>query len=124
MDTPEKFESWAKVELFGHQVIVGKVSEATVGGCSFLRVDVPAVGDGQAYTKFYGNGAVYAMTPCSEEVAMLLLKRYRTDAISRYELPAPSKAIVHEELSMAAAEDDINGHDDDDQGMDDYTGMD
>lgn len=84
--TTDKFESWAKVELFGHQVIVGKVSEAAIGGCNFLRVDVPAQGEAQAFTKFYGNGAVYAMTPVSEEVAMRLLGTYRSAPISTYEL--------------------------------------
>lgn len=86
--TTDKFEAWAKVELFGHSVIVGKVTEATIGGCNFLRVDVPAVGEDQAYTKFYSNGAVYAMTPVSEEVAMRLVSRYRPPAINTYELRA------------------------------------
>lgn len=91
--TTDKFESWAKVELFGHSVIIGKVSEAAIGGCNFLRVDVPAQGELQAFTKFYGNGAVYAMTPVSEEVAMRLLGNYRTAPINTYELRAlPSAA--------------------------------
>ena len=41
---PEKaFEQWAIVEIFGHQRIAGKVTEQTIGGCSFVRVDVPAL---------------------------------------------------------------------------------
>lgn len=87
-NTTDKFESWAKVELFGHSVIVGKVSEAAIGGCNFLRVDVPSQGEHQAFTKFYGNGAVYAMTPVSEEVAMRLLNNYRATPINTYELRA------------------------------------
>lgn len=98
--TTERFESWAKVELFGHQVIVGKVSEAAIGGCNFLRVDVPAQGEAQAFTKFYGNGAVYAMTPVSEEVAMRLLGTYRSAPINTYELralPTAANAEAQEE---------------------------
>lgn len=91
-ETTEKFESWAKVELFGHSVIVGKVSEAAIGGCNFLRVDVPAQGEYQAFTKYYGNGAVYAMTPVSEEVALRLLNNYRPTPINTYELRALPKA--------------------------------
>jgi hypothetical protein len=82
-----KFESWALVELFGHQKIVGKVTEATIGGCSFVRVDVPKCGKEPAYTKFYGNGAIYAMTPVSDEVGKALLERIRPDPISRFDLP-------------------------------------
>ena len=78
----EKFDSWAIVELFGHQRIAGRVTEATIGGCALLRVDVPdqpaTEGDrwssGQsaipAYTRYFGNGAIYSMTPCTEEVAV------------------------------------------------------
>lgn len=103
MDTQDKFESWAKVELFGHQVIIGKVSEAAIGGCNFLRVDVPGQGEAQAFTKFYGNGAVYAMTPVSEDVAMRLLNNYRTTPINTYELralPVKADADVDEEDLM------------------------
>ncbi len=87
MTQQETFESWALVELFGHQKIVGKVTEATIGGCSFVRVDVPEHGKEQAYTKFYGNGAIYAMTPLSDDVGKALLARIRPDPISRFDLP-------------------------------------
>ena len=32
---------WAIVEIFGHQRIAGFLSEQTIGGQSFVRVDVP-----------------------------------------------------------------------------------
>lgn len=63
----ERFEQWAIIELFGHQRIAGLVSEQTIGGNSFVRVDVPQDGDDQGYTKLYGNGAIYAMTFVDEE---------------------------------------------------------
>ena len=56
----EKFESWVVIELFGHQQIAGKASEATIGGCPFLRVDVPESKGRPACTKFYGSGAIDA----------------------------------------------------------------
>lgn len=68
MDT-HKFESWCIVELFGHQRIAGLVTEQTIGGCNFVRVDVPAIGDVPAYTKLLGQGAIYAINPVSETVA-------------------------------------------------------
>lgn len=81
-DSSDKFDAWAVVELFGHQRIAGRVTEATIGGCSFLRVDVPATEKRQAYTKYFGNGAVYAMTPCDEEVG-----RIAAEDIERYSVP-------------------------------------
>jgi len=70
-----KFESWAIVELFGHQQIAGLVTEQQVGGQSFVRVDVPEVDGEPVFTKLYGSGAIYAITPCSEEVARLAVER-------------------------------------------------
>lgn len=75
MSETQKFESWAVVELFGHQRIAGLVTEATIGGCSFVRVDVPEQPAGQysaavpAYTRYFGQGAIYALNPCSEQGA-------------------------------------------------------
>lgn len=86
-ETQEKFEAWAVVELFGHQRIAGKVSEQTIGGCSFLRVDVPAAGEVLGFTKFFGNGAIYAMTPCTEEIARAAAGAYRVVPISHYDIP-------------------------------------
>lgn len=74
----EKFEQYAIVELFGHQIMAGKVSEQVIGGQGFVRVDVPAIDSQDGFTKFYGAGAIYAITPCDEETmhaAVIGLKR-------------------------------------------------
>ena len=63
------YASWAIVELFGHQQIAGYLSEQTIGGTTFLRVDVPETSRAAAYTKLYGAGAIYAITPTTEELA-------------------------------------------------------
>ena len=83
------FESWAYVELFGHSRLVGKVSEATIGGCSFLRLDVPEVKGNPAFTKYYGNGAVYAMTPLSEEAAQEYMNEISPNPHYVLGLPSP-----------------------------------
>lgn len=90
----ERLDTWAVVELFGHARIAGKVAEQTIAGGAFLRVDVPEVDGQPAFTKFYGAGAVYSISPCSEEVARLAAKQIRTPPISVYvpevnRLPAP-----------------------------------
>ena len=105
-----KFEEWAVLELFGHQRIAGKVSEATIGGCAFVRVDVPETAK-PAYTKYYGNGAVYAMTPCDEDVARLAAAE-----IERYNVPV---RVQMPRAALPAGRGDEEGYDDDDVNNDD-----
>ena len=80
----DRFEQWAIVELFGHTKIAGKVSEQVIGGCSFVRVDVPAVNAQQSYTKLYGQGAIYAMTFVDEETAAAAAKAMRQEPIDSW----------------------------------------
>lgn len=81
------FNEWALVELFGHQRIVGRVSETTMAGGAFLRVDVPAVAENKAFTRFYGPGAIYCISPVTEEIALQMVANNRHEPVSRYELP-------------------------------------
>lgn len=87
MSKTEKFEEWALVELFGHQRIAGKVSEQEIGGCSFVRVDVPETKSAKAHTRFFGNGAIYSINPTTEEIARHLADRYDVIPVMSYELP-------------------------------------
>ena len=82
---------WAIVELFGHQKIIGVVSETTIAGGPFLRVDVPSVGDEKAFTRFYGHSAIYAISPLSEEIALKLVKNNRLVPVHPFELPRQPK---------------------------------
>lgn len=78
------FDQWCILELFGRQVIAGRVTEQVIGGCSFIRVDVPEIEEQPAFTRFYGQGAIYAMTPVSEEAARIALKRFRPEPVNVY----------------------------------------
>lgn len=88
----KQFEQWAIVELFGHQRIAGRVTEQTIGGCSFVRVDVPsceAAGNApetQAFTKLYGQGAIYAMTFVDEAAARMTARQLRAQPIDEWSL--------------------------------------
>ena len=73
------FAQWAIIELFGHQRIAGRVTEQTIGGCSFVRVDVPAVGKEQAFTKLFGQGAIYAITFTDEQASTLAAEAMQDD---------------------------------------------
>lgn len=115
MDENKSFDSWAVVELFGHATFAGHVTEQTIGGASFLRLDVPEQKYTErrysndycavdvevtvpAFTKFLTQGAIYSMTPCSEDVARKVMNSKRTQPIQHVELatvkalPAPVMA--------------------------------
>lgn len=76
-EVKEKVEFWGVVELFGHHQVAGRVSESEIAGAAFIRVDVPEVGDRPAHTKYYGPAAIYAMHPCTEEIARQAAARLR-----------------------------------------------
>lgn len=89
-ETKTAIEFWAIVELFGHNTIAGFVTEQSIGGGAFIRVDVPAVDEEhQAFTKFYGDKAVYAITPTTEEVARHAAMKLRVRPVSPYVVPVP-----------------------------------
>ncbi len=78
------FDSWAIVELMGHTRIAGKVTEAEIGGGKLLRVDVPEIEGKQAITKYFGNSAVYALTPVDEETARLVASAIGTAPVAEW----------------------------------------
>jgi len=79
--------TWAIVELFGHNVIAGEVTSVSVAGTEMLRVDVPTVDGADAFTKFYGGGALYAITPVDEATARLAIEKFRTRPVDVWTLP-------------------------------------
>lgn len=95
--TTEKFESWGLLELFGHQRLAGKLSEQTIGGCHFIRIDVPQVAEVAAYTRFFTQGAIYGMTPMEEATARKLAVYLRAVPVSPYEVRAaePARQLTH-----------------------------
>ncbi len=85
----EKFEQHAIVELMGHGIIAGLVSEQAIGGQAFVRVDVPATNNQPAFTKFFSSGAIYCITPTDEETAYLAVDGLRAKPIEVYKLNLP-----------------------------------
>jgi len=91
-----QFEGWAILEIFGHQKYAGYVSTQTFGPAVMFRLDVPALEERekiterpsysgmtyvpagstvkleavQGYTKLFGVGAIYCMSPCTKETAL------------------------------------------------------
>lgn len=85
----EKFEQFAIVELMGRVVIAGLVTEQVIGGQSFVRVDVPATEKQEAFTKLYGTGAIYCITPCDEDTAKTAVEGLRSKPINMWMLNLP-----------------------------------
>lgn len=97
-ETNERFAQWAIVEIMGHKKFAGFVSEQTIGGTAFVRVDVPEIvletADRvlPAFSKLFGAGSIYCISPCTEETARAFAAQMRSEAFSLYEaprLPAP-----------------------------------
>lgn len=97
------------LELMGHNRIAGMVSEQELGATKFVRVDVPAVDDQQAFTKLYGPQAIYAVTPCDEATMLQAVRAFRTVPIERWHLQVNAPASL-----PAGDDDDYEDYDDDD----------
>ena len=89
------FEGWAIVEIFGHQRYAGFVTTEAFGQAVLFRVEVPPLPERerltkhyeyvddrsvppgstvkedavQGYSKLFGAGAIYGITPCTKEAA-------------------------------------------------------
>lgn len=95
-ETKGAFESWALVEIYGHQKYAGKVTEQTIGGCNFVRVDVPETPDAKPFTKLFGQGAIFSITPIEEDVARHLATQYGNPPVHVYELPPDVRQAMNQ----------------------------
>jgi hypothetical protein len=111
VSTADKFEAWAIVDLFGHQHIAGKLTEQAIGGCHFIRVDVPAFEDSPAFTKLYTQGAIYGVTFVGEQIARAAARSYRVAPVSVYEL----RDLMQTQGKLIASPAPVHVDDDDDQ---------
>lgn len=107
--TQDKFETWALVELFGHQRIVGLVTEQAVGGASFIRVDVPDAAGQTRFTRLFGAAAIYAINPVEKSVAIQLAERCVATPVQAYELPQLPVGTAGDGEDDDEDEDDLDG---------------
>lgn len=92
-ESTDKFESWGLLELFGRQRLAGKLSEQTIGGCHFIRIDVPEVGLAKAHTRFFTQGAIYGLTPLEETTARKMAAYLESVPVNAYELKAGAEMM-------------------------------
>jgi hypothetical protein len=91
-----RFEGWAVLEIFGHQRYAGYVTTEAYGQAVMFRIDVPPLEEREritrsyewiddrnvppgstvkeaavpGYTKLFGVGAIYGITPCTQDAAV------------------------------------------------------
>jgi len=64
-DTP----IWCVVELMGHTVIAGAVTEVVIFGSPAMRIDHPETKNRQAFTQYISSSSLYRVTPVTEAIA-------------------------------------------------------
>jgi hypothetical protein len=136
-------DTFAVVEVMGHNTFADKVSEHVIGRSAFIRVDVSEIPEHRwkekrrvwsasqdhykveeieectpampAFTKLIGASSIYAITPCSEEVARRVAEQKRVVPVNVLDMPNGSST----RLIAAARPDDDDLDDEDDEDEDD-----
>ncbi len=109
------FEGWAILELMGHRKLGGYVREQNVAGAGFIRIDVPGK-DGNVATQFYAPGALYCLTPVTEDIARRFAVGVQPEPVTRWELPparGPSAERERADLEEASEGDQAGEPDED-----------
>jgi hypothetical protein len=147
-DEQSKFDGWAVVEIFGHQRYAGYVTTQAFGQAVMFRVDVPPLEERErvtksyeyvdgtsvppgstvkeapvpGYTKLFGVGAIYGITPCTQDAAVKAVAAMQTRKLQLVSL-APERALADrfddQRITDEADADDSEVDEDDDTDADD-----
>tara|TARA_R110002072_G_scaffold238769_2_gene396367 strand:+ start:288963 stop:289310 length:348 start_codon:yes stop_codon:yes gene_type:complete len=80
------FETWAIVDVMGHQRFAGYLTERTIGGKAFLQIDVPEVfGKQAAFSRILGPDSIYAIQPVTEEVARDIARELKKSPLTEWD---------------------------------------
>ncbi len=109
----QAFEGWGVLELLGHITVAGYIIEEQHFGRTVLRID--AVSGGETVTQYYGDHAIYCVTPCTEDVARAVAARV-SRPVARFGLPRALPPAGEPEGADGQPDDD----DDDDPEDDEY----
>lgn len=87
----EPVSEWARVEIFGHRIHFGRVTEADRFGAKMLRLDQPTADPEVFETLFYGGSSIFSLTPLTEAECRRLAERFAPVPYRRASaLPAPA----------------------------------
>lgn len=95
---PARLQMWAIVELMGHQCMAGEITEVTVAGHGFVRIDVPATTKVPAFTRMVSPSSIYAINPTTEDLARRAAEAFQPRPVQEWELPKalpPAGALEH-----------------------------
>jgi hypothetical protein len=77
-EAPPQLKSWALIEIFGHQRLVGWMTVDPAEFPGMIRVDVPdLLKDDKVtrpgFTRYFGRAALYGVTPIDEATVRKML---------------------------------------------------
>jgi hypothetical protein len=91
---------YAIVEIMGHRVRAGMVSDVQMGGATLLRIERPTAVDhsgDEPLTEFYAPAAIFAIRPCSQDDAAKAAEAYWPARPQPRELSAAFDGFVDDE---------------------------
>lgn len=100
-DQPKRFESWAIVELLGRQKVAGLCSEEVIAGQTLLRVDIPKPNGETDFTRYYGPGSIYCISPVDKNLAVGVAMQLQQRPVSVYDV---SQFARDKQLEFGTAE--------------------
>jgi len=135
-DDQARFDGWAIVEVFGHQRYAGYVTTQAFGQAVMFRVDVPPLDEREritkhfeyvdgvsvppgstvkenavpGYTKLFGVGAIYGLTPCTQEAAVLAVAGMQARRLQVVSL-APERGLAADRFDDARLADEADQDD-------------
>ena len=83
----DTLQGWYIVELMGHRRLAGYLTEQTIAGAGFLRIDVPGPEGAPRATQFFAPSSVYALTPTTEAMARRVAQASVVEPVKEWELP-------------------------------------
>jgi len=98
--TDQKLDTWAVVELFGHQKIAGKLSEHNLGAAVMVRVTVPKTEFHPEYDRLLNPSAIYAINPMEESLVRTFAQRLNLSPIMPYEASAMLSKLIEEKVQQ------------------------
>lgn len=91
-------DTWAVVELFGHQKIAGKLSEVNIGANVMIKVMVPKTDYHPEYDRLFNPSAIYAINPMEESLVVRYAETLKVAPITPYEASAMFEKIIEEKV--------------------------